>query len=346
MLKKKTMSLCEVCYRHIPADIVERDRSLWITKTCPEHGYAEHMIESERTFVETAKHHPEHYDTGGYVIEVTDRCNLQCPHCYQEPDNRKVDKPIQTIVDQIKSFPDDGYSITLAGAEPTMRGDLFELIAAIRTQTNREINLLTNGLKLSNILTCQQLLASGCEFVTIGLNHPDYQGEAVHQRQLKAIENCKTVGLRIKNINYTLSNYQQIPFILEEIQQFKGFVEEFRIRGGADIGRCPDEPRSFLSGLVYETYRQALKLNYKWEKILADDNIYHYMVKINGATTRLIQWADVKTVDLDELRCGPWGSFVPGVPATNLMHQVILRDAVINKGMKLKDTVPVEYQRV
>ena len=70
------------------------------------------------------------------------------------------------------------------------------------------------------------------------------------------------------------------------------------------------------------------------------------MVKINGATTRLIQWADVKTVDLDELRCGPWGSFVPGVPPTNLMHQVILRDAVINKGMTLQDTVPAEYQRV
>jgi hypothetical protein len=98
--------------------------------------------------------------------------------------------------------------------------------------------------------------------------------------------------------------------------------------------------------LVYEVYRQVTKLNYTWEKILADDNIYHYMVKIGGATHRIIQWADAKSVDLDELRCGPWGSFVPGVPPTNLMHQVMLRDAVINKGMKLQDTVPDQYQRV
>ena len=128
MIKKKTTSLCEVCYRHVPAEIVERDRSLWITKTCQEHGYAEHMIEKERTFVETLKHHPECYDPGGYVIEVTDRCNLSCPHCYQEPDNKKKDKSIQDVVDQINSFPADQYSITLAGAEPTMRSDLFDLI--------------------------------------------------------------------------------------------------------------------------------------------------------------------------------------------------------------------------
>jgi MoaA/NifB/PqqE/SkfB family radical SAM enzyme len=343
---KETMSLCEICYRHIPAYRFERGRELWISKTCPEHGMSEHMIEREKIFQETIKHHPECYDAGGYVLEVTDRCNLTCPHCYQEPDNKKIDKSIDSIIDQINSFPDDGYSVTLAGAEPTMRTDLCELITAIKTRTNRELNVLTNGLKLSSIEFCKDLIAAGCEFVTIGLNHPDYQGEAIHKKQLRAIENCNTLGLRIKNINYTLSSIDQIPFILEEIQTFKDFVEEFRIRGGADIGRCPDEPRLYLSELVHEVYRQVIKLNYKWEKVLADDNIYHYMVKINGATHRIIQWADAKTVDLDELQCGPWGSFVPGVPPTNLMHQVMLRDAVINKGMKLQDNVPVNYQRI
>lgn len=341
---KETTSLCEKCYRHIPATLFQKDRGIWIGKTCPEHGYSEYMVEREALFYESLINDKQAYDAGGYVIEVTDRCNLQCPHCYQEPDNKKIDKTIEDIVAQVNTFPKDNYSLTLAGAEPTMRNDLPYLIEELK-KTGRSVNILTNGLKLSTESYCRELLAYGCDFVTIGLNHPDYQGPKVHAKQLIGIRNCRTTGLRIKNINYTLSSLDQIPFILEEIQQFKDFVEEFRIRGGADIGRCPDEPKKFLSDIVYEAYRQTLNLNYTWEKIPADDNIYHYMVKINGATVRLIQWADATNVDLDELRCGPWGSFVPGVPLTNLMHQVILRDAAINKKQQLQDTVILRYQR-
>jgi MoaA/NifB/PqqE/SkfB family radical SAM enzyme len=302
------------------------------------------MIEREALFYEHVINDKTAYSTDGYVIEITDRCNLTCPHCYQEPDNKKIDKSINDIVLQVMSFPQDGNSITLAGAEPTMRKDLFDLIRELK-KTGRGVDLLTNGLKLADIEFCQDLINSGCNFVTIGLNHPDYQGQAVHDKQLRAIENCKKLGLRIKNINYTLSTIDQIPFILKEIQSFKDVAEEFRIRGGADIGRCPDEPKLFLSDIVYEVYRQTLNLNYIWEKPTADDNIYHYMVNINGISHRLIQWADVTNVDLEELRCGPWGSFVPNVPLTNLMHQVILRDAAINKGLTLQDQVPERYTR-
>ena len=346
-----TTSLCEVCYRHIPAQKYQEDRALMMSKTCPEHGTSVHMMEKEILFLESLEKNTEAYDTSGYVIEVTDRCNLKCPHCYQIPDNRKVDKPISEILDQIASFPDDGESITLAGAEPTMRKDLFSLITAISNlhiktnQQPRKVNILTNGVILDNEDYVKGLIDAGADFVTIGLNHPDYQGEHTHTRQLKGIENCVNLGLRIKNINYTLESLDQIKFILEEINSFKGIAEEFRIRGGADIGRAPDEEKTFLSDIVYEVFRQCGELGYHWDKIASDDNIYHYNVKINGQMHRLIQWADASNVDLDELICGPWGSFVPGVPVTNLMHQVMLRDAAINNGQELKDTVPERYVR-
>lgn len=347
-----TTSLCEHCYRHIPAVKFQRGRSLWIGKTCPEHGYSEFMMEREKLFLESLYNDPNVYNKNGYVIEITDRCNLTCPHCYQMPDNRKIDKSIDDIIENLKTYPDDGESITLAGAEPTMRKDIFELVEKIKnlhTQTGhkpRTVNVLTNGVILDKEDYVKKLIDSGVDFVTIGLNHPDYQGHHTHQRQLKGIENCVKLGLIIKNINYTLENLSQISFILQEIQTFKGIAKEFRIRGGADIGRSPqDEEQIFLSDIVYEVYRQCENLNYDWNKISGDDNIYHYTVKINGLQHRLIQWADARNVDLDELVCGPWGNFVPGAPITNLMHQVMLRDAVINKGMTLLDEVPEKYRR-
>jgi hypothetical protein len=67
------------------------------------------------------------------------------------------------------------------------------------------------------------------------------------------------------------------------------------------------------------------------------------MVNINGITHRIIQWSDVKTIDLEQLQCGPWCDFVPGKPVTNFLHQIMLRDAAVNKKMILYDTVPNRY---
>lgn len=340
----ETMSLCELCYRHVPATRFLKDGGIWLGKTCPEHGYSEHLIESSAEFYESLEYNRAAYDPSGYVVEITDRCNLTCPHCYQMPDNKKVDKSLDAIIEEIKSYPTDELSITLAGAEPTMRKDLFDLIPAIKA-LGKSVNILTNGIRLEDPEYVSKLTRAGTDFVTIGLNHPDYQGQFTHERQLRGIQNCVTQGLRIKNINYTLETYSQVPFILKEIQSLKYVAEEFRIRGGADIGRCPDEPRKFLSELVDEVKLQADALELNWKKIPADDNIYHIMVELNGVVHRLIQWADASTVDLNELQCGPWGSFVPGVPLTNLMHQVILRDAAINKAKTLLDNVPERYRK-
>jgi sulfatase maturation enzyme AslB (radical SAM superfamily) len=339
---KETMSICELCFRHITAQRFYKDGGVWLGKNCPVHGYSEHLIECDENFYKSLQYNINDYNPAGYVVEITDRCNLTCPHCYQMPDNRKVDKTLETIVEEIKNYPNDGISITLAGAEPTMRKDLFQLIKKIK-ELSRSVNILTNGVRLEDSNYVSSLIEAGTDFVTIGLNHPNYQGQFTHDRQLRAIENCVAQGLRIKNINYTLENYEQIPFILNEIQQLKTVAEEFRIRGGADIGRCPEEEHRYLSELVNEVRTQSNKLGLIWNKISADDNIYHYMVEINGTPHRLIQWADASNVDLEELRCGPWGSFVPGVPLTNLMHQVILRDAAVNKGLKLLDEVPERY---
>jgi molybdenum cofactor biosynthesis enzyme MoaA len=351
-MKNTTMSLCEQCYRHIPAKKFQRGRSLWIGKTCPEHGYSEFMMEREALFLEQLNNDINADNKNGYVIEITDRCNLTCPHCYQMPDNRKIDKPLEELINNLKTYPDDGESITLAGAEPTMRKDLFDIIRKIKNlnleigHKPRVVNILTNGIMLEREDYVKKLIEAGTDSVTIGLNHPDYQGVHTHKRQLLGIDNCNKLGLRIKNINYTIENLNQISFILQEIQTFKDIATEFRIRGGADIGRYPsEEDQIFLSDIVYEVYRQCEKLNYTWNKISADDNIYHYTVEVNSLQLRLIQWASAENVDLDELRCGPWGSFVPGIPITNLMHQVMLRDAVINKGLALKDSVPQEYCR-
>ena len=349
--KMETVSLCEHCYRHIPAEKFIRDESVWMRKTCSHHGTSEYMIERDAEFYKSLEFDPYGYDIpSGIMIEVTDRCNLKCPHCYHEPESAATDKPISLILQQIESWPADSGSVILAGAEPTLRKDLPKLIREIKhTQQklgreHQDITILTNGVRFADRAWAKEAFNSGCRAVMVGLNHQTYQGEKIHIKQLEAIKNCNEIGIIVYYIGYTLENVDHISEVLEEIQQLGDSALQYRVRAGSDIGRNPDEPRYFLSDHVKAIKAYADSQGWSWEKIPADDNLYHYMVKINGIVHRLIQWSDPKTIDMEELRCGPWCDFVPNKPISNFLHQIMLRDAAVNKNMHLWDTVSKRYQ--
>ena len=47
---KDTVSICEHCYRHVPAVRFERDGSIWLSKICKWHGESEHLVEPNADF--------------------------------------------------------------------------------------------------------------------------------------------------------------------------------------------------------------------------------------------------------------------------------------------------------
>jgi len=345
------MSLCEICYRHVSAEKFVRDGSVWMKKTCPEHGHTEYLIERDEEFYNSLNYDPDGYLAPcGIMIEVTDRCNLKCSHCYHEPENASTDKPIDLLMAQLESWPKETGSVILAGAEPTLRKDLPELLRQIdlwQINTGRghqNITILTNGVKFANRELVQQIKdSSRLPVMCIGLNHPTYQGEKIHKKQLEGIKNCHEVGLTMYYIGYTVEDVNHIPDVLDEIQQLGNVTYQYRIRAGSDIGRNPDEPRWYLSDHVKAIKEYCDSKGWSWEKVPGDDNLYHYMVKINGILHRLIQWSDPKTIDLEELRTGPWCDFVPGKPITNFLHQIMLRDAMVNNNIMLLDKVPARY---
>ena len=138
------------------------------------------------------------------------------------------------------------------GAEPTVRNDLPELIEEINKIALRPIMILTNGVNLSRIDYASQFTKFDNVYFTFGLNHPDYQGHVVRYKQEDGLKNCKTLGLKIKNISYTIEGFYQLEYCLNEIQQFNKenqYCNMYRIRVGADIGRCPDQEKMFISEL-------------------------------------------------------------------------------------------------
>ncbi len=339
-----TLSVCEHCYRHVPATRFHRDGQIWLGKTCKHHGYSEHLVEPDADFYLNYNYPREALQS--YLIDITNRCNLNCPNCYQEPDNMSKDQPIDYFLNIIKSWPDDGFPVALCGAEPTVRKDLPEFIKAIQALPGkpRGIMILTNGVRLSEREYVEQFKDLKNVMWTIGLNHPDYQGRTVRMKQMEGIKNMQDVGLRIKNVSYTLETLDQMEYCLEEIQRFgTGICEQYRVRCGADIGRYPGGPKIFLSDLVKEAKRIAEKNKWQVGFDPYTGNRAHYPMTINGILVKIIQWPDAKTLDLLEVQTEAMADILPGKPRSPLVHQVILRDCAVNKGLNLWDTIPQEY---
>ncbi len=110
-----TNSICSKCLRKVEAKVIIEDDQVFLLKYCGHHGREKVLIASDaayykkcREFLKPAEM-PQHwntpirygcpYDCGLCpdheqhscltLIEVTDRCNLQCPICYAESSPHK-----------------------------------------------------------------------------------------------------------------------------------------------------------------------------------------------------------------------------------------------------------------
>ncbi|HOX05292.1 MAG TPA: radical SAM protein [Planctomycetota bacterium] len=85
-----------------------------------------------------------------FVFEVTQRCNHDCPHCYNAWKN-PVDYPMgelgtaETLAMLGKLLDETGASlVSLTGGEPMLRPDIYEIVDFLRSR-GITVNLITNG---------------------------------------------------------------------------------------------------------------------------------------------------------------------------------------------------------
>ena len=108
-------------------------------------------------------------------IALTYRCNNACRFCYAyspyrdtgEMTTEEVKRVIDIIVDDAK-VP----SLSFTGGEPTLREDLFELIAYGREKGLR-VNLITNGRRCGSKDYVQKLVDAGLNSAQVSIEGPD-----------------------------------------------------------------------------------------------------------------------------------------------------------------------------
>ena len=173
----RTESVCPECLARIPADRVKYGEDIYLEKDCPEHGHFKTVIwrglpafaawtrpktpaYPDRPFTKVERGCPfdcglcpEHKQLSCCVLlEVTQRCDLQCPICFADAAHHPTPDPTLGEIDACftRLLSAGGpFNIQLSGGEPCLRNDLPEIIRLGRSHAFTFFQLNTNGLRIA-----------------------------------------------------------------------------------------------------------------------------------------------------------------------------------------------------
>jgi uncharacterized radical SAM superfamily Fe-S cluster-containing enzyme len=224
-----TESLCPICLKVLPAEIVKSGDEASLCRICPEHGpFREAVWRGAPSFESWRRpkkpavglnvHReanrgcpfdcglcPEH---GQYpctvLLEITQSCDLGCPVCFASSGGKpEAKEDIGRFIDRLAFVKAQAGSVVLqiSGGEPTVHPGLLDLVSAA-TKLFPAVQLNTNGLNLAkDPELAKELRRRGLTWVFLQFDSLNDQtlttirGRPILKEKLQAVDNLERAGL-------------------------------------------------------------------------------------------------------------------------------------------------------
>ena len=292
-MTRETRSVCPVCLRNLPAQLVFRpDGRVMLEKTCPAHGSFQTAVwQGKQDFTawsagaaplaegaglrcpETCGLCAEH-ETGSccVLLEVTRRCDLRCRYCFAEGGTGGDDPPFGALEEAIRDIAArcGGPLLQLSGGEPTMRDDLPELVRAAKAAGCAYVQVNTNGLRLAREPDYARRLAeAGLDIVFLqfdGTRNEIYEtlrGAPLLEQKLEAVRVCAALGLGVTLVPTVVRgvNDGELGAIVSLAASLAPGVRGVHFQPVSYFGRFPGRPeaeaRYTLDELLHDLQTQA-----------------------------------------------------------------------------------------
>ncbi len=292
-----TDSLCPECYQVIPAVIREFEGAMWMDKRCSVHGNFFAMVERDAFwfYICDKLNCKNIYD--GYLINITDRCNIICKYCYNKNDGKT--RSLEEIVKEAESNKALAPFILMDG-EPTLHDDLPEILR-ILTKINKTF-VITNGTRLCDEKyfdeICKTGLLSGNK-LDVGLSfHAESKG-----KDIEFLELCRSKKIIIDTALFVIDDIPQINAGLVLLRKYSDVIPNMRIKAASNLG---NETRAtnkiFVSDMInYLKRRGKTDLALSQFNKVSFGNVMH-----EGLYLMLVSWYDTQNVDLLDIACPPY----------------------------------------
>ena len=157
------------------------------------------------------------------VFNCTNRCNLNCVHCYSGSSATETSDELTTaqVKKLLAGLADVKSPVVLfSGGEPLLREDLFELLSEANNRGLRTV-LSTNGTLISSDIA-KRLAEKSVSYIGISIDgnesfHDSFRKSGgSFEAALAGIKNCTTAGIRT-GLRFTITkqNANYVPFIFE-----------------------------------------------------------------------------------------------------------------------------------
>ncbi|MCC7491516.1 MAG: radical SAM protein [Fimbriimonadaceae bacterium] len=239
--------------------LARRDGAIWLRRWCPVHGESESLYEEDATLWEARQgwrtptlsftpdrptntapfpagyaaglpvSHGQHTCT--LVLNITQRCNLACPTCYatalppgsavpadERPTRAEILRTVQATIQR-----EGGRLgvVMLSGGEPTVRGDLPDILRALCDLPVTRVMLNTNGRRIARDDALLDVLRRHRERVEVYLQYDGagaaaLRGEELQAEKLRAVQRLDEAGVFVTLVASLAKgiNDQQVGAIL------------------------------------------------------------------------------------------------------------------------------------
>lgn len=232
-----TNSICSTCMRKVEAKVIIENEKVYLVKNCLQHGREKVLISTDvdyfkwcREFIKpadmpyrwnTPTKYGCPYDCGLCpdheqhscltLLEITERCNLQCPICYAEssPNSgsfRSMEQ-IEFMLDNIIMNEKQADIVQISGGEPTIHPQFFEILDLVKAKPIRHIMVNTNGLRIATDKEFVKRLAEYSPGFEVYLQFDSFEKEALEELRgadLRVVRQKAIENLNEYNISTTL----------------------------------------------------------------------------------------------------------------------------------------------
>jgi radical SAM protein with 4Fe4S-binding SPASM domain len=173
-----------------------------------------------------------------FHLNVTEKCNIRCVHCYWEEYGAHKDPSLDQIEQILRRFKKLGrhyretgrHILTLGGGEPLVRSDL-EKIIKLSVRRGFRVRLVTNATILTD-KRARALRKAGLKIAQVSLDgaceetHDRVRGKGNWARSMQGIQALKNAGI------FVILSYVLLPGInMEEAPRLLDLARKLKVAG-------------------------------------------------------------------------------------------------------------------
>lgn len=233
------------------------------------------------------------------IIEITDKCNLNCIHCFANKKDNDLD--YSEWINIIQKSIDEGISsISITGGEPLLYPSFFDIFNNINPKDTK-ITLDTNG----TFITDKNIKDLSKNFKLIRVSIYGYTDEDClkitknklfrYRTVINAIKLLSENNVKIQvNIPLFEENIKFLDQIIDDLVKFN--IYEIVLIPILNIGKAKNMknlPNDEVINNIFEKYKNKIECKYrlfKWAEgkhflVRANGNVYLHPFYINGEET-------------------------------------------------------------